>query len=148
MMRSGHRLLLGLLAAVAIPAGAVEYRSVEAPVAILYDSPSQKGSKLYLLKQYTLLEVVVKLEGWVKVRDAEGSLAWIDTRALSEQRTVVVTAPRAEIRKEASPDAPLAFEAEKWVALDFVEPGPAGWVKVRHRDGATGYVKVTQIWGL
>lgn len=147
-MKSGRRLLPVLLAVLALPALAIDYRSVDVPAAVLYDSPSQKGSKLYLLKQYTPLEVVVKLEGWTKVRDAEGTMAWVEAKALSERRMVVVTAPRADVRKEANAEAPLVFEVEKWVALELVEAGPAGWAKVRHRDGAQGYVKVTLIWGL
>ena len=43
---------------------ALDFRSVEAPVAILYDSPSQKGKKLYLIRAQTPLEVVVRVEGW------------------------------------------------------------------------------------
>lgn len=146
-MKSG-RLLPALLATLALPALAIDYRSVDVPAAVLYDSPSQKGSKLYLLKQYTPLEIVVKLDGWTKVRDAEGTMAWVEAKSLSERRMVVVTAPRADVRKEASAEAPLAFEVEKWVALELVEAGPAGWAKVRHRDGTQGYVKVTLIWGL
>lgn len=148
-MMAGGRLIALLGAALAAaPALAVEYRSVEAPAAILYDVPSAKGKKLYIVRQYTPLEVVVRLEGMVKVRDAEGSLAWIEAKALSDKRQVVVTASSAEVRKEARADAPLAFEADKWVALELLEAAPAGWAKVRHRDGATGYVKATQVWGL
>lgn len=137
-----------LAAAWALPAQALDYRSVEAPVAVLHDAPSTKGKKLYLLKQHTPVELVVRLEGWAKVRDAEGTLAWLEARHLGNRRTVVVTAPRAEIRQADRPEAPLAFQAEKWVALDFVEPASPGWAKVRHRDGSTGFVKATQVWGL
>lgn len=131
----------------ALPALAIDYRSVEPSVAIMYDAPSQKGKKLYLLKQYTPVEIVVRLEGWTKVRDAEGSLAWVENKVLVERRTVVVTAAKAEIRQADKPESPLVFEADKWVALDFVEAASPGWVKVRHRDGASGFVRSTQIWG-
>lgn len=141
-------LVLLSMAACALPARALDYRSVEAPVAILYDAPSQKGKKLYLVKQQTPVELVVKLEGWSKVRDAEGTLAWIESKYLGERRTVVVIAPRAEVRQADQPDAPVAFLADKWVALDLLEPASPGWVKVRHRDGSTGFVKTTQVWGL
>lgn len=143
------RLLIALVAAgVALPAAAVDYRSVDVPAAILYDAPSQKGKKLYLAKQYAPVEVVVRLDGWLKVRDAEGTLAWIESKAVAEKRTVVVTASRAEIRQGDKPEAALAFEADKWVALEFLENAAPGWVKVRHRDGAVGYIKATQVWGL
>ena len=144
-----RRVLFLLAASVcALPALALDYRSVEAPVAIMYDAPSQKGKKLYLAKQYAPLEVVVRLEGWTKVRDAEGSLAWVENKTLGDRRMVVVTASRGEVRQSDKPEAPVVFEADKWVALEFVEAAATGWVKVRHRDGTTGYIRSTQIWGL
>jgi len=127
---------------------ALDYRSVEVPVAILYDSPSQKGKKLYLIRSQTPVEVVVRVEGWFKVRDAEGTMAWIEARNVGERRTLVVTAPRAEIRQSDKPDAPVVGELDKWVVVDFLEPAAPGWAKVRHRDGTTGYVRSTQVWGL
>ena len=127
---------------------AIDYRSVDVPAAILYDAPSQKGKKLYLIKAQTPVEVVVRLDGWLKVRDAEGSLAWLEARQLSERRTLVVTAPKAEIRQADKADAAIVLELDKWVALEFVEPASPGWAKVRHRDGVAGYVRSTQVWGL
>lgn len=139
--------ILGL-AGFAGGAVALDYRSVDAPVAVLFDSPSQKGKKLYLIRAQTPVEVVVKLEGWVKVRDAEGTLAWVESRALGERRTLVVTAPKAEVRQSDRVEAPLLVELDKWVVVDLVEVAAAGWVKVRHRDGVTGYVRANQVWGL
>ena len=127
---------------------AVDYRSVSVPAAVLYDSPSQQGKKLYLIKAQTPVEVVVRLEGWFKVRDAEGSLAWIESRSLAERRMLVVTAPRGEIRQSDKPDAPLVAELDKWVAVEFVEAASPGWAKVRHKDGEAGYIRSTQVWGL
>ncbi len=137
-----------MCAGISSPAQAIEYRSIEAPAAILYDSPSQKGKKLYLIKAKTPVEVVVRLGEWIKVRDAEGTLAWIEGKLLSERRTLVVTAPRAELRQADKPDASVLLELDKWVGLDWLEPAAPGWVKVKHRDGVTGYVRVTQVWGL
>jgi len=145
---NGLRLLILLIAAaVSVPVLAFEFRSVAVPAAVLYDTPSLKGQKLHFVRQYTPLEVVVRIEGWVKVRDAEGGLSWIEAKALTDKRHLVVTASTAEIRKTPSPEAALVFEAEKWVALELLEPVQSGWARVRHRDGAEGYVKVTQVWG-
>ena len=127
---------------------AIDYRSVSVPAAILYDAPSQKGKKLYLIKAQTPVEVVVRLEGWAKVRDAEGTLSWIEARQLAERRMLVVTATKAEIRQSDKPDAAVLAELDKWVAVDFVELASPGWAKVRHRDGVVGYVRSTQVWGL
>jgi SH3-like domain-containing protein len=114
---------------------ALDFRSVEVPVAILYDSPSLKGKKLYLIRSQTPVEVVVRVEGWFKVRDAEGTMAWIEARNVGERRTLVVTAPRAEIRQSDKPEAPVVGELDKWVVVDFLEPAAPGWGKARHRSG-------------
>ena len=90
---------------------------------------------------------MVSLEGWAKVRDAEGSLAWIERKHLATRRTVIVRAERADILKKSEEGAPLAFAAEKNVSLDYLETLPGGWVKVRHRDGQEGFVRAGQIWG-
>lgn len=136
------------LALIAAPVLAIDYRSVDVPAAILYDSPSLKGKKLYLIKAQTPVEVVVRLEGWFKVRDAEGTLAWLEAKQLSERRTLVVTSARAEIRQADKAEAAVLAELDKWVAVEFIEPAAPGWAKVRHRDGVTGFVRATQAWGL
>ena len=141
-------LVTACLALLAAPVLAIDYRSVDVPAAILYDSPSLKGKKLYLIKAQTPVEVVVRLEGWFKVRDAEGTLAWLEAKQLSERRTLVVTAARAEIRQADKAEAAVLAELDKWVAVEFIEPAAPGWAKVRHRDGVTGFVRATQVWGL
>jgi SH3-like domain-containing protein len=138
-------LILGLLAS--LPAAALDYRSVAEP-ALLFDSPSQQGRPLYAIARGTPVEAVVVLDAWVKVRDAKGELTWIEKRLLSDKRMLIVKAERAQVRVQPEDPAPLVFEAERDVVLEYVELGPTGWVKVQHRGGQQGYVKVAQIWGL
>lgn len=128
-------------------AQAIEYRSVGQP-SIMYDAPSEKGKRLFIVAPGTPLEVVVTLDKWVKVRDAGGALTWVERRALSDKRTVQVTVPRASVRQNPADDAPVAFEAAKDVVLEFVAQSGNGWIQVRHKDGATGYVRVTEAWGV
>jgi hypothetical protein len=40
------------------------------------------------------------------------------------------------------------FQARPGVALEIVERGSGPWVKVRHRDGQTGFVRANHVWGL
>jgi SH3-like domain-containing protein len=141
-------LALVILALAALPVLALDYRSLAEP-APMYDAPSQKAVPLFIIARNTPVEVVVSLEGWDKVRDAGGSLAWVEKRLLSERRTLQVIAPRAQVRSEPAANASLVFEAEKNVLLELVEPLPvSGWAKVRHRDGQAGYVRVDQVWGV
>ena len=141
------RWLMILAVGAALPAAAIDYRTVETAT-VLYDAPSQRGAKLFVIRRDTPVELVVNLEGWSKVRDAEGGLAWIERKFLVERRTVIVTAPRAEIRQKPEENAALVFEAEKKVSLEYLETAAGGWIKVRHRDGQSGYVRANQIWGV
>lgn len=141
---------VALAAALALPAAlaqAIEYRSVTEP-AILFDSPSDKGKRLFIVAPGTPVEVVVTLDKWVKVRDPGGAISWIERRALADQRTVMVTAARATARQRAAEDAPPAFEAVKDVVLELAAPPAEGWVQVRHKDGVSGYLRVSEVWGL
>ena len=126
-----------ILACFSLPVSAIEFRSINAAT-VLYDAPSARGGKLFVIKRDTPVEVVVSLEGWSKVRDAQGGLAWIDKKYLAEKRTLIVIADRAVVRQKAEDDSPLVFEAEKNVALEYVERASGGGLKVPHRDGATG----------
>lgn len=146
MKRSLILVLLSVLAGVSSPARAIEYRTVDAAT-VLYDAPSQRGAKLFVIRRDTPVEVVVSLEGWVKVRDAEGGLAWIEKKYLAARRSVIVRTEQAEILKKAEDGAPLSFAADRNVSLEYLETLPGGWVKVRHRDGQEGFVRAAQIWG-
>lgn len=135
--------------AVVAPAQAqsMEFRSVAEP-AILFDTPSDQGKRLYIISAGTPVEVVVDLDGWVKVRDAGGAITWIERRLLGAQRTVQVTAASAVVRQQPSSDAPAVFEAARDVVLELTAPPAEGWAQVRHRDGASGFIRITEVWGL
>lgn len=128
-------------------AWSLDFRSV-GEAAVLYDAPSKHAKPTFVVARYTPVEVVVAMEGWTKVRDSNGDIAWIARQSLSEKRTLMVTAARAEVRAKPDDAAPVVFQCEKSVALDLIEAAPAGWARVRHRDGASGYVRVSKVWGL
>jgi len=128
-------------------AWALDFRSVSEPFAILYDAPSTKAQKVFVLTQGYPVEIVVKLEGWSKVRDDTGEFAWIESNHLSDRRTVTIKAASAEARQAPDENSPVVFMAEKNVILELVSMA-AGWAKVRHKDGVTGFIKVSQLWGL
>lgn len=145
------RRLLALLvlpaALAASPAAALDYRSVTT-AAPLYDAPSAKAKPLFVVLAGTPVEIVVGLEGWAKVRDSRGDLAWIEKRYLADKRNVIVRAERAQVRAAPEDKAALVFEAERDVVLELEEAAPAGWARVRHRDGQSGFLKAIQVWGL
>jgi SH3-like domain-containing protein len=133
--------------AISQAAAAADFRSVQENVAVLYDAPSRAATPLFVVQRSYPLEVIVNLEAWVKVRDHAGALTWIEKKLLSEKRTVLVTAASADARQRPEDAAPATFSAAQNVALELVETAPNGWLRVRHPDGATGYVRAAQVWG-
>ncbi|HET9471992.1 MAG TPA: SH3 domain-containing protein [Usitatibacter sp.] len=146
--RTTHRRALAALALALAPgASFAEFRSVGDRPAILYDAPSARADKLFAVTRLYPFEVLVKLDQWTKVRDANGEVGWIENGALGDRATAVVTVAVADVRARPDPQAPLVFEAYKQVLLEILEPAANGWVKVRHRDGQEGYVRVSHVWG-
>ena len=150
-MRAGAR-PLRLLAALALGAAApwvhaLEFRSVAVDAAVMFDAPSLKARPVSILSRHYPVEVIVALDGWVKVRDATGDLAWIEAAHLSTRRTVSIRVARAQVRAAPDESAALVFEAEQHVVLDMLELS-GNFVRVRHAQGLNGYVHVTQVWGL
>ncbi len=135
------------LALLATSALAAEYRSIGTAGAILWDGPSDKGRKLFVAPRGMPVEVLSSLPAWVKVRDLTGDAFWVLRTDLGTQRTVVA-ATQAVVRNAPQDTAASVFQVERGVILDLVEPAPTGWARVRHRDGLSGWVKATDVWGL
>ena len=131
-----------------ISALALEFRSVAVPKAILYDAPSSAAKRVLLLSQYYPVEVVVNLGDWLKVRDAKGGISWIEAKQLSSKRMVMVTSNNTEIRQAADAASSLVATLEKDVVLEVVDGKlNNGWLKVKHRDGVTGFILLSSTWG-
>jgi SH3-like domain-containing protein len=143
-----RRLILVALFAAAAAADAAEFRSVQDNAAVLYDAPSRAAKPLFVVSRNYPLEVIVNLEAWVKVRDQGGALSWIEKKSLGDKRMVVVTAPAVEVRLRPEDGAPTVFSAAQNVALELLEVVPNGWLRVRHADGATGYLRAASVWGV
>ncbi|TMG83135.1 MAG: hypothetical protein E6H78_13085 [Betaproteobacteria bacterium] len=132
-------------------AGAAEFRSTS-DAAVLYDAPSVRSKPLFALGRDYPLEVIVNVEGWLKVRDIGGTVAWIEKKSVGEKRMLTVRSATADVLAQPEASAQVVFKAEQNVLLELVDPSYAtttpGWAKVRHRDGQSGFVRIQQVWGL
>ncbi|MEC4722608.1 SH3 domain-containing protein [Noviherbaspirillum sp. CPCC 100848] len=128
-------------------AQAIEYKSIGPAPAILYDAPSLKGRKVFVAPRGMPVEVVLTYGEWVKVRDSAGDLSWVEAKMLVVRRNVLVKTGGTRVRESAADAAPVTFTADKGVLLELLETAPAGWLKVRHRDGQSGFVKAAEVWG-
>lgn len=150
MLNYSSKSVIALIALMLVPtlAAALEFKSVAVPKAVLYDAPSASARKVLLLSQGYPVEIIVNLGEWLKVRDAQGSISWVEAKQLSTKRTVLVKLANAEIRSDASATSSLLATLEKDVVLEVADPKlNNGWLKVKHRDGVTGFVLISSVWG-
>ena len=146
-----HLLTLGLATfaslVFSISAHALEFRSVAPAKAVLYDAPSLEATKLYILNAGYPVEIIVDLGDWLKVRDQQGGLSWIQNKHLTTKRTVLTT-EKTDIKSAENADSALLATVEKDVSLELISPIiNNGWVKVKHRDGIMGFVHASALWG-
>ncbi len=128
-----------------------EFRQTSADATIAFEGPSAKATKQYVYSRGTPVEVVVQIEGWLKVRDAQGALVWVEKKSLIERSNVQIKSITADAM--AAPDlaSPIVFRAESGVLLTLMSPQPpnaGAWAQVRHRDGQVGFVRVDALFGL
>ncbi|MEX5745807.1 SH3 domain-containing protein [Massilia sp. X63] len=142
------RLLASVLLLAAPAAFAFDFKSVGAARVILYDTPSLKGTRMYVAPQGMPLEVVSSYGDWVKVRDANGDLAWTEAKGLSARRNLVVRTPGAKVFAAPDEGSQVLMTADRGVVLELVDPTAIAWIRVRHRDGIAGYVRPNDVWGL
>lgn len=146
-----------LLIALALPlaATAADFRTTRDAATILYDAPSARAKPLFVYGRDVPVETLVNVEGFTKIRDWTGTIGWMKNAALSDKRMLIVRAPGADVRAAPDDKAPIVFRGDRDVLLELAEPASSptdtaapGWVKVRHRDGQTGYVRIAQVFGL
>ena len=143
-----HRVLFCVMALLlSTAAAAIDYKSVGMVPAVMYDAPGLKARKIYIAPPGMPLEVVLVNGDWSRVRDASGELSWVESRQLNDQRTLIVEVPLATVRASASDNAAPVFTAAQGVVLTLAEPIASSWIKVRHRDGESGYLKAAEVWG-
>ncbi len=144
---AGFGVAAGLLSALTAPAWALEYRNT-GRAALLYDAPSTASARVAIAGSGVPLEVVVDTDAWVKVRDPNGHLAWIEKSALGGPRKVMVKADVSIIRQQPRSDADIVFRASRGVLLDVTSDSDSyGWLQVRHPDGLSGWMPTYEAWG-
>jgi len=135
------------LLCVANLAQAIAHVSVGESSAILYDAPSLRAKKLVIVSRYMPFEQVVVLDKWGKVRDHSGRLYWLEKRVLSNKNYVFALKSIVDVYSLPDAASPRLFQVRGQVALELLEADGNGWLKVRHKDGESGYVRSSDVWG-
>lgn len=144
-------LLIIVLSALVLPTAALAatFQSIGQSKAILYDGPSTAASKHFIVRQFYPVELIVQpLNGWAKVRDAEGGLFFVEEDKLSSLRTLLVRTENVQLHEGAAASSKVLANIEKQVVLLLEAPEPEnGWLSVKTIDGTTGFVPLHTVWG-
>ncbi|AMC35058.1 SH3 domain-containing protein [Janthinobacterium sp. B9-8] len=141
---------LSVIAALVLSANAafaLEYRSIARHGVVLSEAPGNEAKKLFLASKGTPLELLTEQGDWARVRDRTGSLAWLKKSDLSSKHTVQVLR-NAPVYKAADAKSALLYRAGKDLLLDMQENTRTGWLKVKHRDGVSGFIRIEEVWGV
>ena len=126
---------------------ATQFASIGERPAIVFDAPSAKAHKTFILSPRQPAEVLVKLDKWVKIRTADNTIGWVESGALDNSQHTQIHVNMADIRAMPNPSSALVFEAQRAVILEVTGTAVEGWLPVRHRDGQAGFVRKNQVWG-
>jgi SH3-like domain-containing protein len=80
------------------------------------------------------------------VSDFQGDRAWIYAPLTDSRPAVVVEADVANVRAGPGRRHEVLYTAERWTTF-LVLNQRGGWVRVRHTNGAEGWIHETLLWG-
>ncbi len=92
------------------------------------------------------LRITAEYENWRRVEDMEGAGGWVHYTLLSGVRSILVSAPVAELHSSPDEAATVLLKAEAGVVARIVEC-TADWCRL-NVSGEKGWVKKTEIWGV
>jgi SH3-like domain-containing protein len=86
----------------------------------------------------TPLEVLSEWNVWRKVRDADGTIGWMDRAMLSTDRTIQITRQTRELRARPDLSSPIVLRAEPGVVMRVTMCADR-WCRVEG-EGRSGYL--------
>jgi len=141
--------LAALLFFLAPLAGRAEMISINAAKVNMRSGPGADYPVSWQLgRGYPLVKI--KTQGqWIKVQDFEGDSGWVYGSLTAKKPHMVVKEKLVNVRSGPGKGYKVICQAKYGVVFRTLkrQGGLAGWVKVRHGNGPTGWVKRSLLWG-
>lgn len=117
----------------------------------LRSGPGSKYRILWELSRGYPLEILKRDGDWYRVRDFEGTVGWVHREAVGDTPYMIVKTNRKtrkpiNLRSGPGESNEIVAKARYGVVLQTLEQ-KNGWVKVRHEQGVTGWVRRDLLWG-
>ncbi|MEJ2033706.1 MAG: SH3 domain-containing protein [Deltaproteobacteria bacterium] len=120
--------------------------SVNRGIVNMRSGPGTGYSVLWELGRGFPLKVIGSKGAWVKVIDFENDSGWIYRRLLGRAPHLVVKKRRINIRSGPGTRYRVIGKANYGVVFRTLKKR-GGWVKVKHENGLTGWIKRNLLWG-
>ncbi|MEW6289617.1 MAG: SH3 domain-containing protein [Thermodesulfobacteriota bacterium] len=138
----GISLLTFFFAANAVGA---EYGSVTKDGVNIRSGPDNNAEVYWEVFKDFPLKIMQKKNQWVQVEDFEGDTGWIFGQMLSDKKTVIIKAKKANIRT--GPGENFEVTASALYGVVFTPGKTDGdWVQLTHADGTKGWIHKSLIW--
>lgn len=110
------------------------------------EHPSTRSATLWELGAGYPLQVRQRKGQWLRVRDFESTLGWVHAPLTSKKPSMVVTAPRANLRSGPGTQYARVAQLEQHeVVYTLKKSGP--WARVQREGGQKGWIARSLAWG-
>ncbi len=92
------------------------------------------------------VEVTAEFDVWRKIRDAEGTIGWVQERMITGTRSVIVAGSLRTLRDAPDLNAPPVARAEAGVIAKLIECRGA-WCRLE-TQGIKGWLPRDEMWGV
>jgi len=139
------------LLSVAIAHAGIEMVSIAKEGVNMRSGPGTKYAIVWELGKGFPLRVIGSKGNWLKVVDFEKDEGWVYKPLVTKRPHLIVkvqknTAKKINVRSGPGRQYKVIGMAYYGVVFKTMKRGN-GWVKVRHEDGLTGWVKRSLLWG-
>lgn len=129
-----------------VNAEAITLVSVDGENVNMRSGPGSNYSVLWELGRGFPLKVLGRKGGWVKVEDFEGDTGWIYGKLVDNKPHLIVKKRRVNVRSGPGRHYRVVGKANYGVVFKTLKASK-GWVRVKHENGLTGWVKRDLLWG-
>lgn len=139
-------LVLLMIFCTAEAAYAIKMVSIDAGKVNMRSGPGSNYAILWELGKGYPLKVVGNKGNWVKVEDFEGDRGWVYRKLLGRKAHLIVKKRRVNVRSGPGRNYRVVGKANYGVVFRTLSR-KNGWVKIRHENGLTGWIKRNLLWG-
>ncbi|GEM_PF-1146561 len=97
-------------------------------------------------EEYYPVRVLDRQGDYVQIQDFEKDKGWLSASVLTTQNYCIVSVEKADVRVGAGDTFDVAFHAAKGVYLQ-VKNQQGDWLEVKYKDGNSGWIKASSVWG-